>query len=145
MPIALTELDSLGNVDLAMWVKPRPVDPERGDLMVTAAVEAVKTAVFPRTEVPTTAKAVVLEAASRGYFPRVQQENIGSRSVSYFAPEDPRSGVFLTEDELRQLGVWDAGVGTIWTASPTGAGAWTKDTTSAGKWPWSSREGRRPL
>jgi hypothetical protein len=119
--IALAELEQLDSSDLATWVKPRPVDPGRGDLMVQAAVAAVTEAIFPRTTVPSTAKAVVLEAAARGYAPRVQQESLGSRSVSYFAPGDPRSGVFLTEEDLRQLGVFDHGLGVIWTRSPGGA------------------------
>lgn len=142
MPITLSDLALLDNVDLATWIKPRPVDPERGNLMVTAAVEAVTEAVAPRTVVPSTAKAIVLEAAARAYAPRVQQESLGSRSVSYFAPTDPRSGIFLTEDELRQLGVADAGIGVIFTSAPNGAGAWSR--TAAGKYPWSD-DGGVPL
>ena len=121
MPISLHELATLDHSDLATWMSPRPVDAGRGDMMVEAAVEAVKEAIHPRTAVPASAKFVVLEAASRAYAPRVQQESLGSRSVSYFAPTDPRNGVFLTEDELRQLGVSDTGLGVIWTRSPNGA------------------------
>ena len=120
MPISLEELAQLDHSDLATWVKPRPVDEARGDMMVQAAVDAVREAVHPRTRVPATAKAVVLEVASRAYAPRVQQESLGSRSVSYFPPSDPRSGVFLTEDELTQLGIFQI-PGVAWTRSPGGA------------------------
>lgn len=122
MPLTLDDLALLDYTDLASWVKPRQVDQERGDLMVTAAVEAVTEAVRPRTVLPTTAKAVILEAASRAYFPQVQQESLGSRSVSYFPTGDPRRGVFLTEDELRQLGASDSGLGVAWTRAWNGAG-----------------------
>ena len=125
MTIALTELDSLGHADLAAWVEPRPVSAGRGDLMVQAAVLAVKEAVGPdRTEVPDSAKFVVLEAAARGYAPRVQQESLGSRSVSYFAPGDPREGIFLTEDELKQLGIFQLPVGVVRTVALNGAGSY---------------------
>lgn len=138
MPISLDELSHLDHTDLATWMKPRPVDAGRGDMMVEAAVEAVKEAVFPRTQVSPTAKAIVLEAAARAYAPRVQQESLGSRSVSYFQPSDPRSGVFLTAEELGQLGVSSLGVGVAWTSAPNGAAGWTKSPTQTGKYPWSS-------
>lgn len=115
MPISLDALSELDNRDLALWVRPIPVEAARGDMLLAAAVEAVREAVRPRTEVPSTAKAVVLEAAARACRPRVQQESLGSRSVSYFQPGDPRTGVFLTADELAQLGVPSplAGVGAV--------------------------------
>lgn len=121
----LDDLALLDHVDLATWIKPRPVDADRGNLMVQAAVEAVRQAVGAATEVPAMAKFVVLEAAARAYAPRVQQESLGSRSVSYFAPDDPRSGVFLTEEELQQLMVVPSlGVGVIRTMAWNGAGGW---------------------
>lgn len=134
--IALTELDELSHADLATWVKPQPVDAARGDMMVAAAVTAVKEAVGDRTEVSAMAKFVVLEAAKRAYQPRVQQESLGSRSVSFFPPTDPRSGIFLTEDELRQIGVFQLPVGVAWMRSPNGAGGVIK--APDGKYPWSS-------
>lgn len=139
MAIAVTELDSLSHADLATWMEPRPVSAGRGDLMVQAAVLAVKEAVKPRTEVPDSAKFLVLEIAERGYAPRVQQESLGSRSVSYFQPSDPRSGVFLTEDDLARLGVFELPVGVAWTSAPNGAGGWTKPQGPGpvGRWPWS--------
>ena len=144
MAIAVTELDSLSHSDLATYMEPRPVSAGRGDMMVEAAVLAVKEAVAPRTEVPESAKFLVLEVASRAYQPRVQQESLGSRSVSYFQPGDPREGVFLTEDELRRLGVFELPVGVAWTSAPNGAGGWTKPQGpgSVGKWPWSPPSGR---
>lgn len=121
MPISLHELAALDHTDLANWIKPRTVDAARGDMMIEAAVEAVKEAVHPRTMVSATAKAVVLEAAARAYAPRIQQESLGSRSVSYFQSDDPRSGIFLTEEDLKILGVFNTGLGVIWTRSPNGA------------------------
>lgn len=121
MTISLDDLADLGHADLATWMSPRPVDAGRGDMMVQAAVVAVREAVTPRTQVPDSARFVVLEAASRAYAPRVQQESLGSRSVSYFQPSDTRTGVFLTEDEMRQLGVFTLPVGVAWTRSPGGA------------------------
>ena len=121
MPISLDKLAQLSGEDLAEWVLPRKIPQQRADLMVEAAVEAVREAVRPRTEVPGTAKAIVLEAAARGSDPGVQQESLGSRSVSFFAPGDPRRGVFLTDDELAALGVYSLGVGVVWTRSPGGA------------------------
>ena len=116
MAIPLSELDDLDSRDLVVWIRPTPVDTAKADMMLAAAVELVKEMVKPRTEVPGTAKAVVLEAAARACRPRVQQESLGSRSVSYFQPGDPRSGVFLTDDELGQLGVATGigGVGVAW-------------------------------
>lgn len=140
--LTLDQLSLLDHTDLASWVKPRPVDQERGDLMVQAAVATVREAVRPRTVVPDLAKFVVLEVAARAYTPRVQQESLGSRSVSYFPPGDPRTGVFLTDEDLKQLGVsanvTDLGMGVAWTPSPGGAAGWTKSPTQTGKWPWSS-------
>jgi hypothetical protein len=141
--IALTELDQLGSADLATYMSPRPVDSGRGDMMVEAAVLAVKEAVGDRAEVPASAKFIVLEVAKRAYQPRVQQESLGSRSVSYFQPGDPREGIFLTEDELRQLGVYHLPVGVAWTRASNGAGAWTK--VPGQRWPWSLDDGGVPL
>lgn len=143
--ITLDQLALLDHVDLATWVKPQPVDADRGNLMVEAAVTAVAEAVFPRTEVPASAKFVVLEAARRGYQPRVQQESLGSRSVSFFQPGDPREGVFLTEDELRKLGVFTLPVGVAWQVAPNGAGAWSRTATQTGRYPWSADDGSVPL
>lgn len=121
MPITLDELSHLDHTDLATWMKPRPVDAARGDMMVEAAVAAVAEASHPRTLFPVTAKFVVLDVAARAYSPKVQQESLGSRSVSYFQPTDTRTGVFLTDDELGRLGVFNPGLGVIWTRSPGGA------------------------
>lgn len=122
MPIPVSDLDNLDNLDLADYMRPIPVEAGRGDLMLSLAVDAIKEAIAPATTVPASAKAVVLEVAARAYRPQVQQESLGSRSVSYFQPSDPRSGVFLTEEDLRQLGVFNPGVGVAWMRSPNGAG-----------------------
>lgn len=121
MPISLEELGQLSHRELATWVKPLVVDSDRADMMVEAAVEAVTEAVFPRTQVSVTAKGIVLEAAARAVRPNVQQESLGSRSVSFFSPSDPRSGVFLTEDELGRLGVMSQAVGVVWTRTKFGS------------------------
>lgn len=123
MGIPLSDLDLIDNRDLAVWMRPFPVDEQKADMMLAAAVEVVKDLVRPREEVPLTAKAVVLEAAARACRPRVQQESLGSRSVSYFQPSDPRSGVFLLDEEMAQIGVLtpSMGVGVIWTRTRGGA------------------------
>lgn len=136
MTVQLADLALLDHLDLATWVKPTVVDQDRGNMMVAAAVAAITDAVFPKTELPDSAKFVVLEVAKRGYLPRVQQESLGSRSVSFFAPTDPREGIFLTEDELRQLGVAALPAGAIWTRAANGAGGVVK--APDGKYPWSS-------
>lgn len=145
MTITLDQLRQLDHVDLATWVKPLPVDSDRGNMMVEAAVASVAAAVGSRTELPDLAKFVVLEVARRGYTPRVQQESLGSRSVSYFQPGDPREGIYLSDEDLKQLGIASAelGFGVAFTSAPNGAGAWGRTATQTGRWPWS--DDRTPL